>query len=186
MAHVLEPATTGRSKCRGCARAIAQGELRFGERIANPFAEGETTLWFHPQCAAYKRPEPLLETLAAAPEVPGRAELEAAAHRSAAQRRRPRIDGAERAPTGQAKCRACRAPIAKGTWRIRLVYFEEGRFTAGGFVHLGCRAAHFETDDILAHALHFSPALDAEERAELARECAEERAGPPPADPRAG
>jgi hypothetical protein len=173
MAHLLEPATTGRSKCRGCARAIAKGELRFGERIANPFGDGEATLWFHPLCAAYKRPEAVLETLASAGDVPGRAELDAAARASASQRRRPRIDGVERAPSGQAKCRCCREPIAKGSWRIRLVYYEEGRFTPGGCVHLGCRRTHFETEDVLAQALHFSPALGAEERAEVARACAE-------------
>ncbi len=56
MPHVFEPAPTGRAKCRGCGRPIEKGEARFGERIPNPFAEGETTLWFHPLCAAYKRP----------------------------------------------------------------------------------------------------------------------------------
>ena len=35
-------------KCRGCGRPIARGELRFGERLPNAFAEGEMTVWFHP------------------------------------------------------------------------------------------------------------------------------------------
>jgi hypothetical protein len=171
MAHAFEPAASGRAKCRGCARPIAQGELRFGERIPNPFAEGETTLWFHPLCAAYKRPEPVLAALADAPaDVPGRAQLERAARASSAHRRLPRIDGAERAPSGQAKCRCCRQPIARGTWRIRLVFHEEGRFTPGGFVHLGCRQEHFERHPVLEPVLHFSPDLGADERAELARE----------------
>ena len=61
MAHVFEPASSARSKCRGCGRAIAKGEIRFGERLANPFAEGEMTHWFHPLCAAYKRPEAMHE-----------------------------------------------------------------------------------------------------------------------------
>jgi hypothetical protein len=47
------------------------------------------------------------------------------------------------------------------------VFYEEGRFSPGGFVHLDCRKAHFETDDVLAHVLHFSPDLSADERAEL-------------------
>jgi hypothetical protein len=55
MAHLFEPATSGRSKCRGCARPIQRGELRFGERVPNLFGEGETTLWFHPLCAAIHR-----------------------------------------------------------------------------------------------------------------------------------
>ena len=68
MPHTFEPAASGRSKCRGCGRAIGRGELRFGERLANPFAEGaEMTLWFHPLCAAYKRPESMLEAIAEAP-----------------------------------------------------------------------------------------------------------------------
>src|SRR5262245_53598448 len=126
MPHVLETAPTGRAKCRGCGRAIAKGEGRFGERIPNPFAEGETTLWFHPLCAAYKRPEPVLETLkdGAGASLPDREALERAAAGSAVHRRLPRINGGERAPTSQAKCRHCREPIAKGEWRIRLVFYE--------------------------------------------------------------
>ena len=61
MPHVLEPASSGRAKCRGCGVAIKKGELRLGERLPNPFAEGEMTHWYHPVCAAYKRPETFLE-----------------------------------------------------------------------------------------------------------------------------
>ena len=99
MLHVFEHASSGRSKCRGCGQPIARGELRFGERLPNPFADGEMTHWFHPTCAAYKRPEPLLEGLKETQQsVPAREALESAARRSLAQRRLPRIDGAERAP----------------------------------------------------------------------------------------
>jgi poly(ADP-ribose) polymerase-like protein len=172
VSHVFEPAATGRSKCRGCGQAIQRGELRFGERLPNPFAEGEMTLWFHPGCAAYKRPEPLLEALGEAHEnVPDQEGLERAARNSVTHRRLPRIDGAERAPSGQATCRSCREPIARGTWRIRLVFYEDGRFSPGGFVHLDCRKAYFETDDLLAPVLHFSTALSVEEREELRRGC---------------
>jgi len=177
MPHVFEPAPTGRAKCRGCGRPIEKEEQRFGERIPNPFAEGETTLWFHPLCAAYKRPEAMLETLAQAGEsVPDPEALERAARGNSAHRRLPRISGAERAPSSQAKCRHCHEPIARGDWRIRLVFYEEGRFNPAGFVHLACRADYFEGADILAPLLHFSPDLSAEERAELARAC-EEAAG---------
>lgn len=170
MPHTFEPASTGRAKCRGCGRAIQRGEVRFGERLPNPFAEGEMTVWLHPLCAAYKRPDAVLETLAGtSADVPDRAALERAAHGSLAQRRLPRIDGAERAPSAQAKCRHCREPITRGTWRIRLVFHQDGRFAPGGFVHLDCRKAYFETDDILAQVLHFSPDLSDDERAELGR-----------------
>lgn len=168
MSHLFQPASSGRSKCRGCGQAISQGELRFGERLPNPFAEGEMTLWFHPLCAAFKRPEPMLQALEETPgNVPDRERLERAARSSLAQRRLPRIDGAEKAPGGQARCRHCRQPIERGTWRIRLVFFEEGRFAPGGFVHLGCRKAYFETADILDQVLRFSSSLSESERQEL-------------------
>jgi hypothetical protein len=179
VSHLFEPAASGRSKCRGCAQPIQRGELRFGERLPNPFAEGEMTLWFHPACAAYKRPEPLLQALGETLEnVPDREQLARAAHSSLAQRRLPRIDGAERAPSGQAKCRSCREPIARGSWRIRLVFYEEGRFSPGGYVHLDCREAYFETDDVLEHVLHFSPGLSDGEREELRRACGTGPTGP--------
>jgi hypothetical protein len=144
--------------------------MRFGEKLANPFAEGEMTHWFHPLCAAYKRPEAMLEALQAGSEVPDREGLESAARAASAFRRLPRIDGAERSPTGQAKCRHCREPIEKGGWRIRLVFHEEGTFSPGGFIHLGCRLAYFETGDMVEHVLHFSHALGEEDRAALRSE----------------
>lgn len=163
---VLEAATTGRSSCRACGQKIARGEPRLGERIPNPFAEGETTLWYHPPCAAYRRPEVLLEALASA-EVEERETLERTARATTAHRRLVRIGGAERAPTAQAKCRSCREPIERGTWRIRIVHVEEGRATPGGFVHLDCRDAYFEGHDARPAILHFSAGLDAGARAEL-------------------
>ena len=170
MPHVFEPAPTGRAKCRGCGRVIAKSDVRFGERMPSPFAEGEMTLWFHPSCAAYKRPEAVLQCLGEAPEgVPDREALEGAARGASAFRRLPRIDGAEKAPSAQAKCRHCREKIERGTWRIRLVFFEEGRFMPGGFVHVQCRQAHFEGHDVLAAVLHFTPDLSGEDRADLMR-----------------
>jgi hypothetical protein len=169
MAHVFEAAKSGRARCRGCGRQIERGELRFGERLPNPYAEGETTLWFHPRCAAYKRPEPLLEALGATAELPDREILERAAQGSLAHRRLRRIDGAERAPSGQARCRSCREPIPRDAWRIRLSFYDEGRFNPGGFVHLDCREAYFETGDVLEQVLHFSPGLSDDERRELER-----------------
>ena len=68
MPHVIQPATTARAKCRGCGEKIAAGELRFGASLPNPFADGETTHWFHLECAAFKRPEPFLETVEASTE----------------------------------------------------------------------------------------------------------------------
>jgi Poly(ADP-ribose) polymerase and DNA-Ligase Zn-finger region len=176
VAHLFEPATTGRSKCRGCARPIQRGELRFGERVPNVFGEGETTLWFHPLCAAYKRPLAVQEALAETPQsVPDPQGLERTAQGSVAHERLQRIDGAERSPSGQAKCRHCHEPIERGSWRIRVVFYAEGRFTPGGYVHLGCRKVYFETDEMLDQVLHFSPSLSDTDRDELIRAFATEQ-----------
>ena len=130
------------------------------------------TVWFHPACAAYKRPEPLLEALGETQaDLPDRERWERAARENLAHRRLPRIDGAERSPGAQAKCRSCREPIARGTWRVRLVFYEEGRFAPGGFLHLDCRGAYFGTGDILDRVLHFSRDLGQSEREELRRAC---------------
>lgn len=173
MPHVLEPATSGRAQCRGCGRKIAKGELRFGERQPNAFGEGEMTLWFHPVCAAYTRPEPFLELLADAAalealEEPSSIEaLRASAEHGARHRRLPRLHGAERSPTGRARCRCCRELIEKGAWRLPLVFFEEFRFQPSGFIHAGCAGEYFDTVEIMDRVRHFSPTLTEAELAEI-------------------
>jgi hypothetical protein len=161
MGHVIEQASSGRARCRGCGRAIAKDELRFGERQPNAFGEGEMTLWLHLRCAAYKRPEPFLEALAAGQgaAVEEQAELKAIAESGIAHRRVPRVDGASRAPTGRAVCRHCREPIAKDAWRIDLVFFEGYRFEPSGHIHAECAAAYFGTTDVVDRIRHFSPSL---------------------------
>ena len=66
VAHTIEPASSGRAKCRSCDQPIAKGELRLGERQPNAFGDGEMTLWFHLPCGAFSRPEPFLEAQSAA------------------------------------------------------------------------------------------------------------------------
>jgi len=164
MTHVIEPASSGRAKCRGCGRQISSGELRFGERLPNPFAEGEMTHWFHLECAAFKRPEPLLETLPAREEPLADSErLLAEARRGIEHRRLPRLNGAERASSGRAECRSCRTTIDKGAWRLSLVYYEDGRFAPSGFIHARCAQAYLETTDVLARVRRFSPDLGEED-----------------------
>ena len=124
------------------------------------------TLWFHPLCAAYKRPQPLLEALAASTEdVPDREILERAALRSVTHRRVPRVDGAERSPSGQARCRSCHEPIARGNC---------------GYIHLTCRKVYFETDEVLDQLLHFTPDLSDAEREDLIRAVDTEPIDPSP------
>ncbi len=167
MAHVIEPASSGRAKCRSCDQPIAKGELRLGERQPNAFGDGEMTLWFHLPCAAYSRPEPFLEAQSAAPAAAGEP-LAAAARFGIEHRRVPRLHGAERATSGRAHCRSCRELIAKGEWRLPLVFFEDYRFSPGGYVHARCARNYFETTELLDRVRHFSPELREADIAEVA------------------
>jgi hypothetical protein len=177
VAHVIEPASSGRAKCRSCDRPIAKGELRFGERQPNAFGDGEMTLWFHVRCGAYSRPEPFLEALSAAPPETQAESLAEAARFGIAHRRVPRLHGAERASSGRAHCRSCRELIGKGEWRLPLVFFEDYRFNPGGYVHVRCARSYFETADVLDRIRHFSPELRDDDVAEIAAAIA---AGPAP------
>jgi len=165
--HVIEPATSSRAKCRGCNQPIAKAELRFGERQPNAFGDGEMTLWFHVRCAAFQRPEAFLEVANTSPSGAVDGLLAAAARFGVEHRRVPRIHGAERAPTGRAHCRACKELIAKGDWRIALVFFEEYRFNPGGFIHAACARRYFETVEIIDRVRHFSPTLSTAELADF-------------------
>jgi Poly(ADP-ribose) polymerase and DNA-Ligase Zn-finger region len=158
--HVIQPAATARSKCRGCGKPIGKGELRFGESVPNPFADGETTRWFHLACGAYKRPEAFLPTLEARAEaVDAREALVAEAKAGIEHRRLPRVDAAERATTGRATCRHCKAPIEKDAWRIGLVFYEDERFNPAGYIHPGCALAYLETAELMARLKQFSKEL---------------------------
>jgi ribosomal protein L37AE/L43A len=169
--HVIEPASSGRAKCRGCGEKIEKGALRFGEKLDNPFADGEMTHWFHLDCAAFKRPGPLRETLTRTAEpLTNRESLESEAQKGLEHRRLPRVNGAERAPSGRATCRSCRETIAKGSWRIPLVYWEEGRFAPSGFVHASCAGEYFGTADLLARVCRFAPTLAEDDLRELEAE----------------
>lgn len=168
MAHTLEIAASGRSKCRGCGTPIAKGELRFGERLPNPFGEGEAVYWFHPLCAACMRPEPFLDALDAAAEPPADAEwLRKAAEVGAAHRRLPRLARAERASSGRARCRHCRELIEKSAWRLVLQIFEEGRMGSAGFIHVACAEPYFETGAILDRIEKLTPDLSAADLEEI-------------------
>jgi hypothetical protein len=175
MPHLFELAPSARAKCRGCGLAIGKGELRFGERLPNPFADGENvemTHWFHVVCAAYRRPEAFLATVPETTvDIDQKDALVREAERGVAQRRLPRVSGAERASSGRATCRACKELIAKDTWRVALVFYEEGRFVPSGFVHVGCLVSYCETAEVMPRIRHFSPALTAEDAAEIAAAC---------------
>ncbi len=177
--HSLELATTGRATCRGCGQKIAAKTVRLGESVPNTFADdgGMTTHWYHPTCGALRRPEAFLAALAASRTGPPHGEalhvehmeqLRVEAEAGLTHHRLPRVSTASRAPTGRATCRGCKALIEKDSWRIALVYYEEGRFSPSGYIHAACAGSYLETTDVLWRIHQWSPALSQEDMGRLA------------------
>jgi hypothetical protein len=165
---VIETATTGRSKCRGCSKSIAKGELRFGDSVPNPYGEGDTLIWFHLPCAACMRPEQFLPALNAhSPSPPDADSLREMAEFGVEYPRVARLAHAERAASGRAHCRSCRELIEKGRFRLALQAFEDGRMGPIGSIHVECAEAYFGTADLLERIERLTPELDDEARAEL-------------------
>ncbi len=184
--HRIETATTGRSKCRACRELVPKGELRFGECVPNPYGDGEATYWFHPECAALKRPAVVVESLdsessSADPPAglvdPARwTPLRAWAQRALTHDRLPRLSGGQRAPSGRARCRSCHTLIEKSGWRVAIDIWEDGRFAPLGYVHARCATAYVGVDelgDLVERVEHFTRGLDPAQaqalRAELLR-----------------
>ncbi|HSI03407.1 MAG: hypothetical protein ACAI38_03690 [Myxococcota bacterium] len=171
MADVVEVASSGRAKCRGCTKPIPKDDLRFGERVPNPFAEGEAelTYWFHVRCAAFRRCERFVTLTPEQLEgIPDAAVLKERAEFGVAHHRLPRIDGLERAKSGRAKCKQCKESIDAQVPRIVLAFWEEGRFGPMGFVHLNCAPAYFETPAIVPWLTHAAPEATADMASEIA------------------
>lgn len=169
MSHIVERAATGRAKCRGCGSAIAKDTWRLGEGVPNMFSDGdgaESRHWYHPRCAAYRRPEALVQALEGTDvRLDDHDVLMAIAQLGVAHPRLPRLDRAERASSGRAACRACRTPIAKDAWRFALLFWQDGRFAPAGFLHPACAEGYLGTRDVLDRIRHFTPSLsEADER----------------------
>lgn len=180
---VIQRASSGRAKCRGCTQAIVKGELRFGESLPNAYAEGEALYWFHLYCASAMRPEKFLPALEQSAEsIDERDELRKTAELGLTHRRLPRLLRAERAPSGRAHCRSCRELIEKGEWRLSLQMFEETRFSPIGSIHAGCSEAYLGTTDILDRLRRLPPGLGEDDVRSLVESLAVQRPAPPETD----
>ena len=168
--HNFEIAPSGRSKCRGCGAAIAKGDVRFGERLPNPFGDGDMVHWHHPRCASLRRPESFLQAAGtdSAALVLTIESLKGVAQQQLAHRRLQRLGAAERAPSGRARCRHCKDLIANDNWRLPLIFFEEGTYTSAGFIHAECADDYCEGADVWPVISHFAADLEEAQRAELA------------------
>jgi hypothetical protein len=158
---IIEPARTGRAKCRRCGEPLNKGELRFGESVPNAFGEGEARHWFHLGCAAEKRPDKLARALEAYPaEVPDRGALRTAAASGVDNPRLVEIRRAERAPSGRARCQECREIIAKGELRVAVEREDEMPVAQVSYVHAACAAKRFGTRGLIDKLRRTSPELE--------------------------
>jgi hypothetical protein len=170
MPDLLQRATTGRAKCRGCGRTIEKDELRFGETLPSPYREGESVHWFHLTCAACMRPDKMQGVLRTAEEpIPDRPWLEQAVEFGIAHPKIAELARVERSPSGRAHCQQCHALVEKDAWRVSLHVFQDGRMNPIGSLHVGCAEAYFGTRDIVDRARRLSPDLGDDDAAEIER-----------------
>lgn len=171
MSDVIEPASSGRAKCRRCREKIDKGALRFGERVPNAFGEGEATLWYHLACAAEKRPEQLGAALRESPNpLPDLGELERIIADGIENPKLSAVQRAEHAPTGRATCQHCRKKIDKGALRVAVEREgEPGSMATVSYIHAACAAAHLGRSGLFAKLCRTSPALGEADRTELGR-----------------
>jgi hypothetical protein len=163
----LERAASGRAKCRSCGEKIEKDALRFGEELPSAYGEGEgaSVFWFHPRCAAHRRPEKFLPVAREGGEavaLPDRERLIEEAEQGLAHERLPRIAGAERSASGRAHCRHCKELIPAGAWRLRLSTFgDSGFFDPLGFLHAACAGGYFGVSAVAERVRQASAELDA-------------------------
>jgi len=141
MANVIEEAKSGRASCRTCKKAIAKGELRFGEEAPNAFGDTPSMRWHHMTCAAEKLPAELKAALDEySGTVSNRAELDKLMTESFSKgRAKPGgFPYADKAPTGRAKCMQCEEPIAKDSLRVAV----EREIDTGAMVTRGAGYLH--------------------------------------------
>jgi len=164
--YVIEPARSGRSKCKACRRPIAKDTLRFGFLIEGPFGAGY--LWHHLNCAARRHADRLEEAYALRAwadgvEVPPIESLrEKAAKAEREREERKTAPYAERAPTGRAACKQCGEAIAQGSYRVVMLRSVEfgGQVRRGPVnVHPACVAAEMRREDSAIEPDGFADAL---------------------------
>jgi hypothetical protein len=150
MANVIEEAKSGRASCRTCKKAIAKGELRFGEEAANAFGDTPSMRWHHLGCAAERLPAELKAVLDQHPgEVPDRAALDKIMTDSLAKgRAKPGgFPYADKAPTGRARCMQCQEAIEKDSLRVAVEReIDTGAMVTrgAGYMHPRCVVAHVD------------------------------------------
>ena len=162
----IEPARSGRSKCKACRRTIAKDALRFGFLIEGPFGPGY--LWHHLPCAARRHLDRLEEAYEArvwddGVEVPSLESLRAKAESKERERKeRKPAPNVERAPTGRSSCKQCGERIPKDSFRVVMLRSVEfgGQVRRGPVnVHPACVALEMQREDCVVELEGFDDTL---------------------------
>jgi hypothetical protein len=176
MAHTIEPAKSGRAKCRKCKKTIVKDELRFGFEVPNAFDESQPAhQWYHLECAAEKFPVDLGSVLNDFEgEVPDRTKLDEVMSANRKKQKPSTFPYAEPAPSGRSKCLVCEEGISKGEYRVAIQReIDAGGFarTGAGYLHPGCVGEFDELPDDLDKGITAnSTTLSPEELAAILKE----------------
>jgi hypothetical protein len=166
--YVIEPARSGRAKCKTCRRKIPKDDLRIGILIVGPFGPGY--LWHHIKCGAKRHLDRLeeaykLRAWADGVQVPPIEKLRTLAEKAEKVKKdRKAAPHTEPAPTGRAKCKHCEEPIEKGSFRVVLLRGVEfaGQVRNGPInVHPGCVVRELMAEDCTTEPEGFEDALRA-------------------------
>jgi hypothetical protein len=166
--YLIEPARSGRSKCKTCRRAIQKGHTRIGILIVGPFGPGY--LWHHMNCAARRQLAKVEEAYAMKAwadgvQVPPIEKLRQLAEKAEkAREERKNAPHAEKAPTGRSRCKHCGEPIEKGSYRVVLLRGVEfaGQVRSGPInVHPRCVVRELMAEDCTTEPHGFEDALRA-------------------------
>jgi poly [ADP-ribose] polymerase len=166
--YVIEPARSGRSKCKTCRRGIQKGHTRIGILIVGPFGPGY--LWHHMNCAARRQLAKVEEAYemkvwADGVDVPPIEKLRLLAEKAEKDKaERKTSPHTEKAPTGRAKCKHCGEPIPKDSYRVVLLRGVEfaGQVRSGPInVHPGCVVRELMAEDCTSEPEGFEDALRA-------------------------
>ena len=120
---IIEPAKSGRARCKTTGDKIPKGELRFGEAFVNTFSSSGSIgyRWHKLEAAAKRFPKKVKKALEAYEgEVPEREKLEGILA-EALEKEASKPGGypyADHAPTGRATCIVTGEKIPKGSVRV--------------------------------------------------------------------
>ena len=164
MSNMIEPAKSGRAKCRGCGEKIEKDTLRYG----NFDEQWESYKWFHLPCGAA---ENLAGFMQAVEDYDGEIEdLDAILVKAKEAARGKGFPRVEVASSGRSSCLLCEEKIApKGTLRVVVEREVEGFGKRPAYLHLGCAAGFLEADsDELTDLLIENSILTEEQADEVA------------------